>query len=452
MAYTVHSNYKRTSHRYNKLKAKIMGTEKLAAHDEFAPPPGTPESKISWEEAKEIVLEAYHDFSPLMAKHAKEMFDKGYIDAMPRKGKINGAYAMPPCGGVEHPFLLMNFHGTPGDVITLAHELGHNIHQQLVYEAQGMLLDDTPLTLAETASTFGEELVFEKLMKRAKTPAERKALMMDRIEGELGTVDRQVQYAQFEYEVHEKRRNEGALSTEDISAIWRKCLEERAGPNYEIAEGQEHQWARIPHLFNSPFYVSSYAVGDTLAGALFQKARASKAMATSLFEEWKEGNIQDFDKEYIELLKAGGTKHHSNLLKPFGFDMTQPSFWRKGVDQRVKHIEELERFVTEERGQAGLRIHKKANNVLQAVRALNGTAVTEHPDHYLVSVPFTTTPLGYLTHIQDTVAALNAVLGDQVTESRGIITIPRSAERMHDMLKTQLETLAQKTKSEVRTP
>jgi len=316
--------YPRLSHRYYLLKAKWLGLERLQVWDRNAPLPIEPPRTVDWDEAKATVLDAYAGFDPRMAEIAAPFFERGWIDAAVKPGKAPGAFAHPTVTTV-HPYVMLNYLGKPRDVMTLAHELGHGVHQVLA-AGQGELLSATPLTLAETASVFGEMLTFRALLDRAKTPAERKTLLAGKVEDMINTVVRQIAFYDFECKLHAARR-EGELTPDDINALWMSVQAESLGPAFEFMEGYETFWAYIPHFVHSPFYVYAYAFGDGLVNALY-----------AAYEEAPEG----FQKKYFEMLEAGGSKHHKALLAPFGLDASDPGFWDKGLAMIEGMIAELE--------------------------------------------------------------------------------------------------------------
>ena len=321
---SVRAAYPKLSHRYYAMKARWLGMEKLSHWDRNAPLPDKPEQIFTWPEAERIVLEAYGAFAPDMASVAKEFFDKRWIDAPLREGKTQGAFSAATVPSV-HPYVLMNFQGKPRDVMTLAHELGHGVHQMLA-RAQGPLLAPTPLTLAETASVFGEMLTFRALLDRTTSPRERKAMMAGKVEDMLNTVVRQIAFYQFERKVHEARR-EGELTSDQLNQFWLDVQRESLGPAIDLKPGYEVYWTYIPHFINSPFYVYAYAFGDCLVNSLY-----------GLYQEAHPG----FVTKYFDLLRAGGSKHHSELLSPFGLDAADPSFWSKGLRVIEGMIDELE--------------------------------------------------------------------------------------------------------------
>lgn len=324
LAAAVKQAYPRLSHRYYAMKAKWLGMEQMEFWDRNAPLPDTSNTIIPWDEAKETVLSAYGAFAPEMADIARRFFDEQWIDAPARPGKAPGAFAHPTVPSA-HPYVLVNYLGKPRDVMTLAHELGHGVHQVLA-GGQGALMCSTPLTLAETASVFGEMLTFRKLLDDTKDRRERKAMLARKVEDMINTVVRQIAFYEFERKVHTARK-QGELTSEQIGELWLSVQAESLGPAIRISEGYESWWTYIPHFIHSPFYVYAYAFGDCLVNSLYavyQKAEAG------------------FQAKYFELLKAGGTKHHSELLKPFGLDATDPSFWDKGLSMIEGLIDELE--------------------------------------------------------------------------------------------------------------
>ncbi len=324
LAAAVKEAYPRLSHRYYKMKAKWLGMDQMNFWDRNAPLPETSNAVISWNEAKDTVLSAYGNFAPEMAAIAKRFFDEQWIDAPVRPGKAPGAFAHPTVPSA-HPYVLVNYLGKPRDVMTLAHELGHGVHQVLA-GGQGALMCQTPLTLAETASVFGEMLTFRALLDKTKDKRERKAMLAQKVEDMINTVVRQIAFYEFERKVHTARKA-GELTSDDIGELWLSVQSESLGPAIKISEGYETYWAYIPHFIHSPFYVYAYAFGDCLVNSLY-----------AVYQKADKG----FQDKYFELLKAGGTKHHSELLKPFGLDATDPSFWSKGLSMIEGLIDELE--------------------------------------------------------------------------------------------------------------
>ena len=316
--------YPKLSHRYYRLKAKWLGLEKLQVWDRNAPLPIETPKTVTWPEARKMVMDAYGAFDPRMAELAKPFFDKGWIDAGVKPGKAPGAFAHPTVTTV-HPYVMLNYLGKPRDVMTLAHELGHGVHQVLA-AGQGELLASTPLTLAETASVFGEMLTFRKLLDQAKTPAERKTLLAGKVEDMINTVVRQIAFYDFECKLHAARAK-GELTPDDINALWMSIQAESLGDAFEFMDGYETFWAYIPHFVHSPFYVYAYAFGDGLVNALY----AAYA-----------GGLPEFEEKYFAMLKAGGSMHHKELLAPFGLDASDPTFWDKGLSMIAGFIDELE--------------------------------------------------------------------------------------------------------------
>jgi oligoendopeptidase F len=320
----VQAAYPDLSHRYYRLKAKWMGKDKLMHWDHNAPLPREDNRVIEWDEAKHTVLSAYGEFSPAMAAIAQDFFDKNWIDAPSRPGKSPGAFAHPTVPSA-HPYVLLNYLGKPRDVMTLAHELGHGVHQVLA-APQGALMASTPLTLAETASVFGEMLTFQRLLKAAVDPAKRKIMLASKVEDMINTVVRQIAFYTFERRLHMARKD-GELTPDQINSIWMGVQAESLGDAIEFGPGYDVFWTYIPHFIHSPFYVYAYAFGDCLVNSLYAR-----------YQESSEG----FQDKYFEMLKAGGTQHHSELLKPFGLDATDPAFWQKGLSVISGMIDELE--------------------------------------------------------------------------------------------------------------
>ncbi len=320
--------YPKLSHRYYALKAKVLGFKKLDYWDRNAPlfQEGK-ETSYTWKEAQDLVLEAYQDFSPVMAEIGKTFFEEGWIDAALYPGKDSGAYSHPTVPSV-HPYILMNFYGKGRDVMTLAHELGHGVHQVLA-KSKGYFLSDTPLTVAETASVFGEMLTFQKMLKRLKDPLQKKYLLSQKIEDMLNTVVRQIAFYTFEKQVHEKRKHK-ELSLSDFGEIWVETQREALGPIFNIAESYHIYWTYISHFIHSPFYVYAYAVGDCLVNSLYR-----------VYENASGG----FCEKYLDLLRAGGSKPYLDLLKPFDLDPKDPDFWNLGLSYIEDLIGEFERLV-----------------------------------------------------------------------------------------------------------
>jgi len=316
--------YPKLSHRYYALKAKWMGLETMEVWDRNAPLPNEDSAAIHWDDARKTVLDAYRDFSPEMADIAEPFFDKGWIDAAVKPGKAPGAFAHPTVVDV-HPYVMLNYLGKQRDVMTLAHELGHGVHQVLA-AGQGELLSSTPLTLAETASVFGEMLTFRKLLDNAPDKATRKRLLAGKVEDMINTVVRQIAFYDFECKLHDARAD-GELTPDAINALWMSVQGESLGPVFDFMDGYETFWAYIPHFIHSPFYVYAYAFGDGLVNALYAV--------------YAEGD-PDFQAKYFEMLRAGGSKHHKELLAPFGLDASDPKFWDKGLSLISSMIDELE--------------------------------------------------------------------------------------------------------------
>ena len=319
----VRAAYPRLSHRYYALKARWFGKKRLAHWDRNAPLPKAPTRTIGWSEAQSTVLTAYGAFSTDMAAIAERFFKNNWIDAPVRPGKAPGAFAHPTVPSA-HPYVLLNYQGKPRDVMTLAHELGHGVHQVLA-APNGALMAPTPLTLAETASVFGEMLTFKKLLAGADKK-QRKAMLAAKVEDMINTVVRQVAFYTFERSVHTERRS-GEVTADRLCALWLDVQHESLGPAIELKPGYETFWVYIPHFVHSPFYVYAYAFGDCLVNSLY-----------AVYERATEG----FAERYLEMLAAGGTKHHSELLAPFGLDARDPAFWQGGLGVIERMIGELE--------------------------------------------------------------------------------------------------------------
>jgi oligoendopeptidase F len=322
----VKQSYPKLSHRYYKLKAKWMGVEALDFWDRNAPLPRDDDRLIPWAEATKSVLDAYHEFSPELANVGRQFFEKNWIDAPSRPGKDPGAFAHPTVPSA-HPYLLLNYHGRTRDVMTLAHELGHGVHQVLA-GPQGALLADTPLTLAETASVFGEMLTFQSLLAREKDPAKRRILLAGKVEDMLNTVVRQIAMHNFETVLHDERRA-GEVMPERIAEIWLDTQRAALGPGIKLDKDSAYgvYWSYIPHFIHVPFYVYAYAFGDCLVNSLYAVYR---------------GANEGFAEKYLDMLRAGGTKRHKELLAPFGLNAADPAFWSKGLGVVSGFIDELE--------------------------------------------------------------------------------------------------------------
>jgi oligoendopeptidase F len=320
----VRAAYPRLSHRYYALKAKWFSKKRLPHWDRNAPLPQVPMRTVSWTEARNTVLTAYGAFSPKMAEIAERFFAERWIDAPVRPGKAPGAFSHPTTPSA-HPYVLVNYQGKPRDVMTLAHELGHGVHQVLA-APNGALMAPTPLTLAETASVFGEMLTFRKLLATTRNQKERKAMLAAKVEDMINTVVRQIAFYTFERAVHSERKN-GELTAAQIGELWLDVQRESLGPAIELKPGYETFWCYIPHFIHSPFYVYAYAFGDCLVNSLY-----------AVYENAAEG----FAERYLAMLAAGGTKHHSELLAPFGLDARDPKFWQRGLAVIERMIAELE--------------------------------------------------------------------------------------------------------------
>lgn len=317
--------YADTSHRYYALKAKWFGKEKLEYWDRNAPLPSAEDRIIQWDEAKTTVLDAYAGFAPAMAEAAAPFFERGWIDAPASPGKASGAFSHPTVPSA-HPYILVNYLGSSRDVMTLAHELGHGVHQVLAAD-QGPLLCDTPLTLAETASVFGEMLTFRSLLEKEDRPEQRRALLAGKVEDMLNTVIRQISFHEFERQVHDERK-QGELSLDRICEIWIAVQSESLGPAFRFDEEYKYYWTYVSHFVHVPFYVYAYAFGDCLVN--------------SLYKVYTEQSVPDFEEKYLDMLKAGGTLRHKELLAPFGLDASDPAFWARGMETMTGLIDELE--------------------------------------------------------------------------------------------------------------
>ncbi len=321
-------SYSSTSHRYYNLKAKWLDSKKLEIWDRNAPLPEDNEKLISWTAARDIVTSAYVTFDFRMEELIKPFFEKGWIDASIKPGKAPGAFAHPTVTDV-HPYILLNYQGKKRDVMTLAHELGHGIHQCLASE-QGEMLSQTPLTLAETASVFGEMLTFQKMLSETTDEIARKRLLASKVEDMINTVVRQISFYDFECRIHNERQT-GELTPTQIGKIWLDISRESLGPSFRFMKGYENFWAYVPHFIHSPFYVYAYAFGDGLVNALYSV--------------YKSG-CEEFENKYFSMLSSGGSKHHTDLLKPFNLNASEPAFWSEGLNLISSMIDELESLET----------------------------------------------------------------------------------------------------------
>ena len=322
----VRDSYPRLAHRYYKLKAGWFGVAQLPFWDRNAPLPEDEDREIPWCEAEETVLSAYGALSPELAAIGRRFFAGRWIDAPVRPGKASGAFAHPTVPSA-HPYLLLNYQGRVRDVMTLAHELGHGVHQVLAAK-QGYLMADTPLTLAETASVFGETLTFRSLLAREIDPRRRKIMLAAKVEDMLNTVVRQIAFASFEIKVHDERR-EAELTPDKLGEIWLEVQRESLGPALSLDDPYRYYWTYIPHFIHTPFYVYAYAFGDCLVNSLY-----------AVYQDAHQG----FTEKYLELLKAGGTLRHGDLLAPFGLDAANPFFWSKGLSVIAGFLDELEQL------------------------------------------------------------------------------------------------------------
>lgn len=325
----VRDAYPRISHRYYALKARWLGLDRLEFWDRNAPLPEDVDVRRPWAEAKLVVLDAYRTFSPTLAGIVDRFFEGSWIDAQVRPGKDSGAFCHPTVPSA-HPYVLMNYQGRNRDIMTLAHELGHGVHQVLAAH-QGPLMASTPLTLAETASVFGEQLTFQALLAQETDPVRRRVLLAAKIEDKINTVIRQIAFCEFERRVHDARR-QAELTPEDLNRLWIEVQTESLGPAFTFREDYRFFWTYIPHFVHVPFYVYAYAFGDCLVSSLY-----------AVYEEAPEG----FEPRYLDLLRAGGTQRHRELLAPFGLDASDPGFWAKGLGLLEGLIDQLEETLAE---------------------------------------------------------------------------------------------------------
>lgn len=322
---SVKKNYQKISHRYYKIKAKMLGKKVMNYWDRNAPLSKAENKLITWETAQNLVLEAYAEFSPEMKKIGEMFFKKNWIDAEVRKGKDSGAFSH-PCVPSVHPYILMNYQGKVRDVMTLAHELGHGVHQYLA-RSQGYLMAGTPLTLAETASVFGEQLTFQKILKNEKDPQKKKLIIAAKVEDMINTVVRQIAFLEFETKVHKARKN-GEISLEKICEFWMEVQKESLGSAFKFDDEYKYFWCYIPHFIHSPFYVYAYAFGDCLVN--------------SLYGVYKSGKVKNFEEKYLQMLSKGGSQHHKEMLEPFGLSIKDEKFWQAGLDVISGYIDQLD--------------------------------------------------------------------------------------------------------------
>ena len=321
---TVNKAMPKLTHRYYKWKANQFGQTKLDWWDRNAPLPHSSETLIKWSEAKDIILDSFASFHPEISNLAELFFKNNWIDASLRKGKASGAFAHPSVPSL-HPYILVNYQGKIRDVMTLAHELGHGVHQILAGK-NGLLMAETPLTLAETASVFGEMLVFRKLLDESSI-AQKKQLLSGKIEDMLNTVARQIGFHQFEVKFHEARIK-SELTPDEISNIWMETQSHAVGPHINLGDDYRFLWGYIPHFVHTPFYVYAYAFGDSLVNALWYV--------------YQQSDKEIFSNKYIEMLSSGGTKSHKDLLKPFNLSAYDNSFWEKGISMITGLMDELD--------------------------------------------------------------------------------------------------------------
>ena len=320
----VRNSYASLSHRYYALKAEWMGVSQLNFWDRNAPLPEDDDSVVPWNRAQDTVIEAYREFSPALASLGQRFFDDNWIDAPVKQGKQGGAFSHPTVPSA-HPYILLNYLGKTRDVMTLAHELGHGVHQMLA-APQGLLMSQTPLTIAETASVFGEMLTFQAMLSQNDDPVQRRVMIASKVEDMINTVVRQISFHCFETKVHDERPS-GELTPGRLAEIWMEAQTESLGPSIRLDEGYRNYWCYIPHFLHTPFYVYAYAFGDCLVNSLY-----------AAYEKTPEG----FEEKYLDLLRAGGSKRHGELLAPFGLDARNPAFWQRGLDVVSSLIDELE--------------------------------------------------------------------------------------------------------------
>lgn len=329
LQHAVVKSYPAISHRFYNLKSKLLGLECLQFWDRIAPLSIVPETKVSWNSAVSMVLDAFSGFSPQLADLSKQFFENQWIDVPVRDGKSGGGFCHPTVTDV-HPYILLNYQNRPRDVMVLAHELGHGVHQLLARQ-QGEILSNTPLTLAETASVFGEMLTFESLLQKTTSKKEKFALIAGKLDDMINTVIRQMSFYEFETRVHKQRRK-GELTPSEIGQIWMDTQTECLGPAFKINEGYRTFWSYIPHFIHAPFYVYAYSFGQLVSLSLF-----------AIYKDQMKG----FEQKYINLLEAGGSKPYHEVLEPFGIDISDPGFWDNGLSILEDYIDQLETMSSE---------------------------------------------------------------------------------------------------------
>ena len=322
---TIKENYPKIAHRYYKIKAKWFKKKSLMYWDRNAPLPFQSQSIYSWKDARQIVSDAYSNFDQRAGNIVNKFFDNSWIHAPVIAGKSPGAFAASTVPSV-HPFILVNYQGKARDIATLAHELGHGIHQYLAGKKQTYFNSSTPLTLAETASVFGEMLTFKSLLSITKKENERKGLLANKVEDMLNTVVRQIAFFEFEKRIHDQRKIK-ELSVNEICKIWIDVQKQSLGPSIKFNDDYKYFWSYIPHFIHSPFYVYAYAFGDCLVNSLFNVY---------------ESKLPKFEDKYITLLESGGSNTYDKLLKPFGLNPKKKDFWQKGVNVIESLIDQLE--------------------------------------------------------------------------------------------------------------
>ncbi len=326
LANTVKEKYKTTSHRYYKIKAKLMGIKKLTYWDRNAPLPFAKSSDMDYQDAVPMVLDAYERFSPKLREIAEPFFKNAWVDVMPKDGKKSGAYAMPY---FDHPYLFLNWTGKRRDALTLAHELGHGCHMRLS-KIQGPLQDDTPMVLAEVASVFGEMLTFQHMLETTKDKKEKICLLAGKIEDMINTAIRQISFHFFEARCHEERKK-GEISEEKFAQIWAEEMKSALGTGVEVGKDAQPIWAQISHFYHRAFYVYAYSFADCLVN--------------SLYMTYQSGKVKDFEDKYLHMLSLAGTKSYDELVKPFGLNAKSKDFWKMGLSLIEKYIDELEALI-----------------------------------------------------------------------------------------------------------
>ena len=328
LAQTVRDNYKNIAWRFYKLKAKLLGVDKIQYWDRNAPLPIEDDRSYTWDEAVQTVLKAYNEFSPKLYNVAKEFFENPWIDVAPKDGKRSGAFCSGPLVE-EHPFLMLNFVGKRNDVLTLAHELGHGCHHQL-RRKNGTLNETTRMTTEEVASVFGEMLVFQSMLNNAKSDDEKISLLAMKINDMINTAIRQIAFHFFETRAHDERQN-GELSSERLNQIWLEEMKESLGPSVEVDENSAYIWEQVGHFFFLPFYVYAYSFADCVVNSLYWLKLQNK--------------VENFEDKYLELLSKTAIGDYKEIFAPFNLNPESHDFWQGGLNLISYYLDQMEELV-----------------------------------------------------------------------------------------------------------